>query len=163
MLYGPDSDGDGLLDSVDICPAVANPRQSLSSDPLTCGGCTATCSAPQSTPSCTTGMCGIAACAGGFSNCDGQAANGCEYANAGFASDLANCGGCGVACSPPNAAGQCSASACTISTCRPGFLDADRMPANGCEQACGAMESGAQCSDGLDNDCDGQADALDPG
>ncbi len=163
VLYGPDADGDGVLDSVDICPAVANPLQSLTSDPLTCGSCTATCSAPQSTPSCTTGLCGISACAGGFSNCDGQASNGCEYANSGFASDLANCGGCGVACSPPNAAGQCSASACTIGACRPGFLDADRMAANGCEQACGAMESGSQCSDGLDNDCDGQADALDPG
>ena len=44
-----------------------------------CGGCDVVCPvAPNTVASCVEGSCGTEACAPGFNNCDGDAANGCE-------------------------------------------------------------------------------------
>ncbi|MEI8256798.1 MAG: hypothetical protein WCJ30_14075, partial [Deltaproteobacteria bacterium] len=47
--------------------------------------------------------------------------------------DIANCGACGHTCSTANVTEACSAGACTVRTCAPGFSDCDADPANGCE------------------------------
>jgi hypothetical protein len=38
-----DTDGDGVPDSIDICPTVYNPMQDLLADPLACGDCHTAC------------------------------------------------------------------------------------------------------------------------
>ena len=68
------------------------------------------------------------ACAPGFGDCDGMAANGCE---ADLRASIAHCGRCGVACAPgANAAPVCTAGACGT-VCAPGFADCNDQP--GCE------------------------------
>jgi hypothetical protein len=47
------------------------------------------------TAGCASGTCGIGACDAGFGDCDNDASDGCESE---FATDEANCGGCGVMC-----------------------------------------------------------------
>jgi hypothetical protein len=70
--------------------------------------------------------------------------------------DVANCGGCNVACSMrPNSVAACVMGGC-VSTCAPGFVDTDRNPANGCE--CKLTNNGVEICDGLDNDCNGAVD-----
>jgi len=50
----------------------------IDTDPNNCGGCGISCSLPNATSSCVSGSCSIASCNLGFSNCDGNIANGCE-------------------------------------------------------------------------------------
>ncbi|MDB4982957.1 MAG: Tryptophan synthase alpha chain [Myxococcales bacterium] len=70
--------------------------------------------------------------------------------------DLANCGGCNVACAAPaNAVPACVMGGC-VSACAPGYVDTDRDRANGCE--CKVSNNGVEICDGLDNDCNGVAD-----
>jgi hypothetical protein len=70
--------------------------------------------------------------------------------------DLANCGGCNVACSaPPNGIAACVMGGC-VSTCAPGYVDTDRDQSNGCE--CKLTNNGVEICDGLDNDCNGVPD-----
>jgi hypothetical protein len=70
--------------------------------------------------------------------------------------DVANCGGCGIAC----AAGANSVAACVmggcVSACAVGFVDADRVADNGCE--CKLTNGGVEICDGVDNDCNGAVD-----
>jgi len=47
--------------------------------------------------------------------------------------DLANCGMCGKACSGGNAVWTCMNSSCAIANCKPGFMDCNMMPNDGCE------------------------------
>ncbi len=49
--------------------------------------------------------------------------------------DPLNCGACGRVCRLSNATAGCAAAECTVVTCRPGFVDLDGDPANGCESA----------------------------
>ncbi len=113
-----------------------------------CGSCGFTCNGTNGTPSCATGVCGIA-CAGGYGNCDGSAANGCETT---LASSPSNCGSCGSVCSYAHASALCSASSCQMGTCSPGYGDCTGGAADGCETAlttvtnCGAC--GVGCSNG---------------
>ena len=83
-------------------------------------------------------------------DCDGTADDGYDKQN-----DPRYCGGCSP-CALDNAVAGCSAGACTVAACRPGFVDQDRNPGNGCEYAC--TPSGAEVCDGRDNDCDRQTD-----
>jgi hypothetical protein len=70
--------------------------------------------------------------------------------------DVANCGGCNVACATrANSVPACVMGGC-VSTCAPGFVDTDRNPANGCE--CKLTNNGVEICDGLDNDCNGVVD-----
>jgi hypothetical protein len=69
-------------------------------------------------------------CDPGFADCNNNPADGCEVATN---TDLANCGGCGMACQPSNATGVCVAGACQVATCNAGFGNCDGMASNGCE------------------------------
>ena len=149
----------------------------LSTSVNNCGACGHACAAANAASSCTAGQCTIASCNTGFADCDHNAANGCE---SNLSTDVQNCGTCGVVCSANNATSACSAGACRIAACNPGFGDCDGNASNGCETnlltsvnncgACGNVCSVANatpaCSAGICQvgpctagfgDCDGNA------
>ncbi|MBI5501972.1 MAG: hypothetical protein HY907_17140 [Deltaproteobacteria bacterium] len=77
-----------------------------------------------------------------------------------------NCGDCGIRCAPAHAAGACATGVC-VAVCEAGWVDANGVPFDGCEYECsrtaGAETRGApDCTNGLDDDCDGRTDAADP-
>ncbi|TAK32776.1 MAG: hypothetical protein EPO40_01740 [Myxococcaceae bacterium] len=99
--------------------------------------------------------------------------------------DVANCGGCGLRCSLPNAiSATCSAGRCVIATCATLYGDCDGNPATGCEADlsaavahCGRCDLSCRVDqfcrdgrcvdpppvevcDGRDNDSDGVIDDL---
>ncbi|MDO9019214.1 MAG: kelch repeat-containing protein [Myxococcales bacterium] len=100
------------------------------SDVRNCGGCGAMCPVrPNSVASCAVGRCGFV-CLSGFSDCDGDPANGCERA---LGTDVAHCGRCNNACpTGPNARVTCSNFACTFA-CESGFSNCDALSSTGCE------------------------------
>lgn len=146
----------------------------LLTDPAHCSACGTACDATNGTPACSAGACGIA-CAPGFADCDGNAANGCEV---NLGTDPSHCGACGTLCGSVNGTGTCSAGLC-VTSCDPGFANCDGNPANGCEvnvgtdpshcgtcgtacstaggtAACAAGACQITCSPGF-ADCDGSA------
>ncbi len=95
-----------------------------------CGMCGNACPArANATPTCAAGRCGFT-CAGGFLDCDGNEANGCEVDPR---TSAAHCGGCGRTCAPAQATGVCTAGACGVGMCEAGFADCNTNPADGCE------------------------------
>lgn len=133
IVYDKDTDGDGVFDPQDICPLTYDPMQSLATDPLTCGSCNNACTVANGSPACVGGVCQIASCTYGFSNCDGLTATGCEYSTSSFDSDPNNCGGCGNRCAFPNASAICATNVCVFGTCNAGFQDCNGSLADGCE------------------------------
>ncbi|MEZ4309307.1 MAG: fibrinogen-like YCDxxxxGGGW domain-containing protein [Polyangiaceae bacterium] len=132
----------------------------LLSSVTSCGTCGTACTAPNGTPACTAGTCGVGSCDAGFADCDGQYGNGCEVATS---ADTANCGACGNTCAASaNGTASCVAGACQID-CDAGFGDCDGDGANGCEttlasslsdcgacgQACSVANGTAACVAGL--------------
>lgn len=118
-----------------------------------CGMCGNACPmGPNSTATCTNGMCGLT-CDAGYADCNNNAADGCE---ANLQTSTAHCGECGHICSGANAV----STACTDGNCAPTCLDgfgdcvspATTMMDDGCETvtvddelncgACGRMCSG---------------------
>ena len=95
-----------------------------------CGTCGNVCVVPNGIGGCAGGSCYIAACNAGFSNCDGQASNGCEI-NTQTSSN--NCGSCGTVCSIPNGIAGCSGGNCIIAACNTGYYNCDGQVTNGCE------------------------------
>ncbi|MBI4957793.1 MAG: DUF4350 domain-containing protein [Myxococcales bacterium] len=71
-----------------------------------CNICNNVCPVPpNATPSCVGSVCGLAACNPGFSDCNDDPADGCEFDTL---TDPNNCGGCGVKCH----SGSCVNAAC---------------------------------------------------
>ncbi len=111
-----------------------------------CGACGTVCSAANGSPSCNSGVCGVASCNPGFGDCDGLAANGCEAP----LTTLSNCGACGSTCSRSNGSATCSTGTCNLTSCNSGFGNCDGNQSNGCEAPlntntnCGAC--GSACS-----------------
>jgi hypothetical protein len=65
----------------DDCNGVVDNGFDLQNDPVNCGRCGNSCAAAaNAVVACRTGSCQLIACATGFYNLDGNAANGCEYA-----------------------------------------------------------------------------------
>lgn len=113
----------------------------LQSDVNHCGACGTVCAGgANGAPACSGGRCDIA-CNGGFGNCDGTRANGCETD---VTRDLAHCGACGSACAPANAAPACTSGLCGIAACGSGFADIDGTAVNGCE--CAVDSNGGSCA-----------------
>ena len=121
----------------------------LSSAPLNCGACGRRCNVGTGdTFTCTAGACGVGACRTGFSNCDGNAANGCETTGMtcptcgllsadcdgnGTCEDLTtrddHCGACGVRC---RVGSSCGGGVCD----RPVEIDTNNVA------SCARFESG---------------------
>jgi hypothetical protein len=85
-------------------------------------------------------------CNGHDDDCDGAIDE--EIPEALVAADPSNCGGCGHVCPQrPGAVSVCDDAVCGFA-CAPGFLDADRIDANGCELACNANPEIVRLTDG---------------
>ena len=87
------------------------------------------------------GSCGETQCAPGYLDCDGNPSGGCETAIG-----LANCGACGLLCSPENVTvAVCSApgAVCTYAACSSGYLDCDGDMSSGCETPVSVSNCGA--------------------
>jgi hypothetical protein len=74
--------------------------------------------------------------------------------------DPSHCGANCTVCSVPFATPNCSAGVCGVGSCLPGHVNLNGSAADGCEYAC--SPTGVEICDGVDNDCDGKVDALDP-
>jgi hypothetical protein len=95
-----------------------------------CGGCGMACSTRgNATARCAAGRCEVT-CNAGFADCDMDPSNGCE---ADTRASVLHCGGCGRACTPPNAEASCVMGVCGIARCNTGFGDCDGNATNGCE------------------------------
>jgi hypothetical protein len=119
--------GTGLTDCSGACVDVQN-------DPTHCGDCTTACSTDVGASGiCMAGGCRTV-CDPGVSDCNADlgatGGDGCETSSA---TDVNNCGACGLACTLANATAGCVASACTVATCDTGYDDCDTDPSNGCE------------------------------
>lgn len=102
----------------------------LATDVSNCGFCGVACSFANAQPACWSGACDIQCCNDGFADCNNDKTDGCEVD---LQWDISNCGGCGVACSFPNAQPQCSSGDCGIKSCNDGFMDCNGLLADGCE------------------------------
>jgi hypothetical protein len=80
---------------------------------------------------------------------------GCDPTSPDRQTDPFNCGTCLNNCTAPNSVPSCVKGACAI-TCVGDFVDADKMPANGCE--CEPSNGGVETCDNLDNNCNGMVD-----
>ena len=94
--------------------SVANGCEvATTADAANCGGCGVVCGgAPNASGACRASAC-VLACAGGYGDCDGNAANGCETS---VTSSDANCGTCGHAC---GSGYFCQAGICENAACAP--------------------------------------------
>ncbi len=114
------------------------------------------CEVPGALPRCTSqGLCGIAICQEGFSDCDEVEQNGCEVD---LFFDEENCGACGISCVSENAVSTCVLGRCEFVVCLPDFADCNTKPEDGCEVdlrsdsahcgECGSLCAG-ECAQGI--------------
>lgn len=121
---GPDTDGDGVIDSEDACPTTPGTYCNGCPEPI-CSGCQSAicpatgvptcadddslCTAPNAVGTCTGALCSYT-CNSGYGNCDNDPANGCEV---NLFTDSNNCGYCGNLCGTVT----CPASGCGVGSC----------------------------------------------
>ncbi|MGC4088596.1 MAG: hypothetical protein QM756_12005 [Polyangiaceae bacterium] len=129
-----------------------NPSDGCETDITTtsnCGACFAACSLPNAaTYTCASGTtCTVATCQAGYANCNTSQTDGCERAVSG---DIANCGGCNVACSSNHGTPSCTSGVCATA-CSAGYGNCNNNASDGCELAttndannCGACN--AKCT-----------------
>ncbi len=134
-IFDKDTDGDGIVDTLDICPNHPNPGQDLQTDIDSCGQCGRVCAVANGSPACNAGTCAIGYCLGTHADCDGLYANGCEYASSDFQTDPNHCGNCDRRCSYQNAAALCEFWNCKPGACNAGFSDCNELASDGCEYA----------------------------
>ena len=99
----------------------ANSCVDTTTDVHACGSCYNDCDsyAEHATMGCASSVCEVVACDAGYDDCDGDAQNGCEV---GLATDVVNCGACGVVCSAANATAMvCIAGVCGVVACDVGY------------------------------------------
>lgn len=119
-----DFDGDGRGDVCDNCVNISNPTQADGDgdgigdacEGLVCASAANCPVAPNAIVACQGGTCVIIGCTGGYSNCNGLYADGCER---NVVSDNQSCGSCGLVCPAGTSCfnGQC------VANCGPGFTN----------------------------------------
>jgi len=129
-------------------------------DAAHCGDCSTACTpAPQSFVTfevCANATCAIGQCDNGYANC--PLVDAPLVCGTAVATDVGNCGACGVVCTPASALAHvtsiaCASGACAIAQCAPGWLDCNGLFADGCEVDPGASWScGTSCADVVDCD-----------
>ncbi len=92
-------------------------------------------------------------CNYGYGNCNDNWEDGCETD---VKSNSEHCGKCKNPCMPDNAIGMCSDMLCKVVSCKSGYYDINKDPADGCEYQC--TPDGQEKCDKKDNDCDGTTD-----
>ncbi len=111
----------------------------LQTDVANCGACSSACAPANGSGACAAGVCTVARCNAGFSNCDGLTPNGCEINTA---ADILNCGACGTQCRAGlGGSNNCVSGACTPA-CTATFANCDGDVTNGCEAS---IASNANC------------------
>ncbi|MBI2391143.1 MAG: TLD domain-containing protein [Deltaproteobacteria bacterium] len=100
-----------------------------------CGGCGKACAPANGIGTCVSGACELLACTAGWSDCNGNKADGCEIKTS---ADLNNCGACGKVC---DAGKFCSAGTCCTAgqlACGGVCVDTNRDPGHcgGCGTTC---------------------------
>jgi hypothetical protein len=113
-----------------------------------CGGCGSVCTTANATPACSGSKCSIVSCNSGYSDCDGNAGNGCEVDTNTNPND---CGACGVVCALPEATAGCAGGTCTVASCAPGYANCDMSSANGCEIDTGTNKDDCGACDNVCN------------
>ncbi len=131
----------------DDCDGDTDEGFDLQSDPENCGECFWQCHAEQ--------VCDMGSCA---DSCQGGRTE-CDRACIDTSSDLLNCGGCGKVCELQNASQRCSGGQCLLTSCDPGWVDANSDTSDGCEYQCTPSAQGVEiCGNEIDDNCDGQVD-----
>lgn len=140
-----------------------------------CSGCGDICKVANGTASCVNAQCAVGACNSPFKDCNGNPVDGCETD---VATDLANCGRCGNACTAVNGNAACNNGICIVGSCAMGYGDCNKIYSDGCEAnlqtdknncgACGnACANGLLCAGGAcvncGNDCWGPSGCLTAG
>jgi hypothetical protein len=95
-------------------------------------------------------------CNGRDDNCDGRVDEGID-----LDTDPFNCGACLNNCDFSNADATCEGGACVMGDCLDDYYDLDGDRLDGCEYRCSVdrpTETEENCTDGLDDDCDGLVD-----
>ncbi len=89
-------------------------EQDIATSLENCGGCNVPCALANAAESCAGGKCLLGACEPGFTDCDKDAATGCE---ADLAVDVQHCGSCGNDCTAimPHVAATCASGECARS------------------------------------------------
>jgi hypothetical protein len=95
-----------------------------------CGGCNQACSVPNGSPACSGGSCAVAACNGGFANCNGTVTDGCE---ANLLTSVVTCGSCTNVCSVANGSPACASGQCAVGACTAPWRDCNGLVVDGCE------------------------------
>ncbi len=115
-----------------------------------CGSCGSSCNLAHATPTCPTGSCRVASCAGGYGDCNGSASDGCETS----LRTNSNCGSCGSPCNLAHAGASCASGACGITSCSSGYDDCNGTASDGCETSlhttsdCGSCGSSCTVANG---------------
>ncbi len=128
-----------------------------------CGTCGRTCTIANGAAGCSSGACTVAACFGGYGDCNNSPTDGCET---NLSNTVSSCGACGRSCAAANGTAGCSSGACTVASCNAGYANCNGSPGDGCEvnltndpNNCGGCGvRGVEVCDGRDNDCDGAVD-----
>jgi hypothetical protein len=145
-----------------LCNAGANATcVNTTNDIGNCGACGAACSTNHATPSCAGSKCTITACATGYADCDGNAANGCEIDTN---TNVGSCGACGQPCNMNGGVEGCVGGKCTQPVCNAPNANCDGNAATGCEVdtatdknncgSCGHVcATGTNCTGGICSKC----------
>jgi hypothetical protein len=171
----------------DDCDGMVDEGFDTSTDELHCGGCGRVCAPPNAFAECTGGTCVMGDCAAGYSDLDGDPANGCEYRctptsdremrcdrrdedcdgnvdeDFDLMTDADNCGSCGRNCRVPRATAACMGGMCVLDRCVDGYIDLDGIVTNGCEYRCTPAVPSTELCNLVDEDCDGNIDEGNPG
>lgn len=129
--------------SCDRTAHLCGERCVFNDDPATCGDRCEPCPRPfQTRSTCDRGVCGVQ-CSPGWSDCDGDPANGCEVESR---TSLEHCGACGTRCaSGAHGRAACAEGRCSLA-CESNYSNCDGELSNGCESSLFADSSCGHCA-----------------